>query len=355
MRTLLRLTFASFMAALVTVSSLPTLACSTLMAKNAIGEMGWLGKNYDWHSGHGALLINHRNREKVNGHPNSPVPFSWVSKFGSISFTQFGREFPIGGVNEKGLAVETLWLSVSDYPEPEEQTLPVLNELQWVQFILDRSATVEEAIFNSRHVQAVPIMSAVHYFVCDKTQCAVFEYLGGQLSIEKTDAGQRYSVLTNSSYAETLLNLRRYTNFGGNETIPNDYDSMARFARLANTLKNSPVASNFEDIATRLQGVRSSSQTVWVLGYNLKDQKVEWQTKQRMAKKTFSFANLNFDCSDKTYGLDMNSALQGDVTSNLQELTPELNAALINQNDFIPEELRTEMTTYPARATRCIR
>jgi penicillin V acylase-like amidase (Ntn superfamily) len=351
---LIRLIFASFMAILVSISSLPTLACSALMAQNAQSEMGWLGKNYDWHSGHGALLINHRNREKVNGHPNSPVPFSWVSKYGSISFTQFGREFPIGGINEKGLVVETLWLSVSDYPEPEEQTLPVLNELQWVQYILDRSSSVDEAIFNSRMVQAVPIMSAVHYFVCDKTKCAVFEYLGGVLSIEQTDAGQRYSVLTNSSYAETLLNLRRYTGFGGNETIPNSYDSMERFARLARSLKTSPAVRDFQDLAGRLQDVRSTSQTVWVLGYNLKDQSVEWQTKQRPAKKKFSFANLNFDCSSKTYGLDMNSTLQGDVTSNLQEVTDELNSALINQNDFIPEELRTEMTTYPARATRCV-
>jgi choloylglycine hydrolase len=28
---------------------------------------------------------------------------SWISKYGSITFNQYGREFPTGGMNEKGL------------------------------------------------------------------------------------------------------------------------------------------------------------------------------------------------------------------------------------------------------------
>lgn len=36
---------------------------------------------------------------------------SRTSKYGSITFNQYRKEFPIGGMNEKGLVIEALWLN----------------------------------------------------------------------------------------------------------------------------------------------------------------------------------------------------------------------------------------------------
>ena len=36
------------------------------------------------------------------------TPASWVSKYGSVTFNQYGRELPTGGMNEAGLVVETI-------------------------------------------------------------------------------------------------------------------------------------------------------------------------------------------------------------------------------------------------------
>jgi Penicillin V acylase and related amidases len=44
-------------------------------------------------------------------------PIEWISKYGSITFNQSGREFPHGGINEKGLVIEQMWLDEAAYPE----------------------------------------------------------------------------------------------------------------------------------------------------------------------------------------------------------------------------------------------
>ena len=60
---------------------------------------------------------------------------SWVSQYGSITFNQYGKEFPTGGMNEKGLVVELMWLDGTIYPQPDER--PAIGVLQWIQYQLD--------------------------------------------------------------------------------------------------------------------------------------------------------------------------------------------------------------------------
>src|SRR6185436_5175860 len=69
---------------------------------------------------------------------------SWVSKYGSITFNQYGKEFPTAGMNEKGLVVELMWLDGTHYPQKDQR--PSVDVLQWIQYELDNSATVEQVI-----------------------------------------------------------------------------------------------------------------------------------------------------------------------------------------------------------------
>jgi hypothetical protein len=46
-----------------------------------------------------------------------------------------GKEFPHGGMNEKGLVVELMWLSETGYPAADNRA--GMNELQWIQYQLD--------------------------------------------------------------------------------------------------------------------------------------------------------------------------------------------------------------------------
>ncbi len=44
----------------------------------------------------------------------------WTAVYGSISFNQYGKEFPTGGMNEKGLVVELMWLDETKFPAQDK-------------------------------------------------------------------------------------------------------------------------------------------------------------------------------------------------------------------------------------------
>ena len=96
----------------------------------------WIGRTFDWSYGHGLVFTNKRNVSK-SGLKLLPTDISgrWISKYGSITFNQFGREFPTGGMNEAGLVVEALELKSSIFPASD--TRASLNELQFIQYLLD--------------------------------------------------------------------------------------------------------------------------------------------------------------------------------------------------------------------------
>ena len=88
------------------------------------------------------MLINKRGVTKTvrRGTP----ALTWTSKYGSITFNQYGREFAHGGMNEAGLVIELMWLQETQYPGPDDRF--GLDCLQWVQYHLDTSATVAEVL-----------------------------------------------------------------------------------------------------------------------------------------------------------------------------------------------------------------
>jgi hypothetical protein len=66
-----------------------------------------LAKNLDWPISDGYILVN-KPGVKKNAFTNQHPRISWISKYGSITLNQFGKEFPLGGMNEAGLAIEEL-------------------------------------------------------------------------------------------------------------------------------------------------------------------------------------------------------------------------------------------------------
>jgi choloylglycine hydrolase len=90
-------------------------ACSTFQLQH--GKHLVVGKNFDFHTDIGMVIINKRNVAKTALLSPWENPARWVSKYGSITFNQVGREFPFSGINEAGLIVEIMWLDESQYPE----------------------------------------------------------------------------------------------------------------------------------------------------------------------------------------------------------------------------------------------
>jgi len=79
----------------------------------------------DWESVPGLIFINQRNTWKkgyswealLQVNDESTPSLVWKSKFGSVTFNPFGREFPDGGMNEKGLYIWEMSFSETKFPK----------------------------------------------------------------------------------------------------------------------------------------------------------------------------------------------------------------------------------------------
>ncbi len=97
-------------------------ACTTF---NLQGKgFNLVGHNYDWPLGNGLVFINKSGKSKVamlaskNEDNFKGQPAQWTSKYGSVTFNQYGCDLAHGGMNEAGLVIEAMALYDTIYPEP---------------------------------------------------------------------------------------------------------------------------------------------------------------------------------------------------------------------------------------------
>lgn len=77
-------------------------ACTTFVLKTENDLV--FGRNLDWVSDNGVVVVNKRNVKKTSLIFPPEKPVEWISKYGSVTFNQFGAEFPFGGMNEEGFS-----------------------------------------------------------------------------------------------------------------------------------------------------------------------------------------------------------------------------------------------------------
>ena len=85
---------------LLSVLVSPSFACTTFCLKHN-GEV-LFGRNYDFRIGDALIFVNKRGVAKTATVGDSPNPAKWISRYGSVTFNQYGRENPTGGMNEAG-------------------------------------------------------------------------------------------------------------------------------------------------------------------------------------------------------------------------------------------------------------
>jgi len=195
-------------------------------------NLGWFWKM------DAGLVVNKRGVSKEGLRINAAdAAAKWVSKYGSVSINPVGREFPLGGMNEKGLSVQGLHSYDGRYETTSR--LPVLNMFQWVQFQLDTAATVEEAIENARTVRPTDnAQLTLHYFICDSTgKCAVFEWLNGNLEV-RDDSTLAVRAFSNSNYEASISELQKCAS--SDCPLPSDGPnfSLQRFVQAARLVKS---------------------------------------------------------------------------------------------------------------------
>ncbi len=341
---------------LVTTICTSTLLGSTSSACTAFlleqDQQKLVGKSYDWEIGHGQVLINKRNLQKRALLLDGQKPLQWVSTQGSLTFNQYGREMPNGGINESGLVIEVLWLDNSVYA-PKDTRLAV-NELQWIQYMLDTAKDVPTLIAQAKKIRIAPAYARVHYFACDaKGQCAALEMIKGDLVIT-SGADMPVKTLTNHSYADSARYLKRHKGFGGAQKIKTGTRSLDRFTRAAHMTRSTPITS--KDGFHVLDQVKLGNRSQWNILYDPQQKAVWFRTRDSTTIKRVALSDFDLQCQSPTMVMDIQSKASGDVHTNFVPYTRTLNEELLAKSlqsiaPSLPKGTSSLLARYPETMT----
>ncbi|WP_462281990.1 linear amide C-N hydrolase [Salinivirga cyanobacteriivorans] len=326
--------------------------CTTFTFQTSDGKV-YFGRNYDFPTGEGHICINQRGLIKHAFTQPPEKPFNWKAKYGSISFNQAGREFPYGGMNEQGLVIEQMWLRETQYPEMDDRL--GLTELQWIQYQLDMSATVQEVI-NSDSLLRISSQSVatLHFLVTDAGgNKAVIEYLNGAMRVYTGDE-LPHAALANCPYERSMNYLLEKG--ADNEKSFSDWteNSSGRFATatrmISKTLDRDPVSHAFSVLDSVAQG----NQTQWSIVYDISNRIIYLKTFENQNIRRLIFADFAFDFNPEN--LLYANIHQGNFSLDFfMPFSVECNLELINTvfskveflRQNVPETARKASAVYP--------
>lgn len=288
-------------------------ACSAFFCD---GQTKFFAKNFDWSSGKGYIIKNKSGQKKFAYGLRGANQANWTSKYGSMTFNQIGKEFPYGGMNEKGLVVEQLWMSESIYQDNHNQTI---SELEWIQFQLDNYATTDEIIRDLHNLTIKPI-ATVHYFIADRNgNSAVIDFVEGKTLVNKKQG--KSQVITN----ETFLDSEKYFEINKAKIDNASRTSFDRFCQIKNSLahidiKNPEAAFG---VLKNSSENRENYKTYWTIVYDLSNMKIYFKSFDNKLIKQFNFLDIDFDPDS-----DTDASIINDDNFNLEKYTFEMNEDL---------------------------
>lgn len=303
-------------------------ACTTFCTR------GLFGRSYDFEIGYGVVTINKRGVTKSSG---TDKPATWTSRHGSVTFNQYGRDNPMGGMNEAGVVVELMWLDGTKYPAPDAR--PEVGNLEWIQYQLDTASMVDDVIANAGKVRIAGSRAPLHYLVADAAgQVATIEFLNGKLVVHRGDT-LPVPALANDTYADSLSLLRR--------------GATDRFGRVARGLAE---AKTVDGAFALLDKVRQPS-TQWAIVYDIPNRSVYWRTAANSARRGIGLKSLDFRCATPVGVLDIDAG-KGDVSKQFRDYTTAANVATVTRSVRNTSFLRDmtdadilEAARWPERST----
>ena len=305
------------LAILLTAIAQSAFPCTTLcLARD--GEVLY-GRNYDFEIGQGYVMTNRRGVLKTS----VAGTLNWTSRFGSVTFNQWGREFPMDGMNEAGLVVALMWLDETVYPNDDR---PSLSVLEWIQYQLDNFGTVAELLSRAEETR-IRGGTPLHYLIADATgDVATIEYLQGRLVVHR-GSNLPAAVLTNDTYERAMSNLHQYGGFGGNRGMPRSTSSLDRFTRTAMLMRGSE--ATVDGVFDILSSVAQPNWTRWSVVYDARRREISWVSEGNAARRTLRVNALPLDCAAEAKMLDIHSSLSGDLTDRLEAYSATRNRDLV--------------------------
>ena len=297
-------------------------ACTTFFI-NKNGQLIF-GRNYDWVTDAGMVCTNLKGLLKTSMQIENGETISWASQFGSITFNQYGKEFPTGGMNEKGLVVELMWLDETKYPSADKR--PAIGVLQWIQYQLDNCTTIDEVIATDKKLRISPRGSTpLHYLIADANgHAATIEFLNGKMLVHKGNE-LSFAVLTNNIYDESVKAYKNST-LNGNNSLQRFSEACSMIQKLnSNNITIPLIDYSFEILGEVSQG----DFTKWSIVYDITNKTIQFKTNRFKQVKTVSFSAFDFNCSATAKVWDMNQAGNGNINTLFENFNSTINKRII--------------------------
>jgi choloylglycine hydrolase len=289
----------------------------------------------DFHVDGGVIIVNPRGLVKTaiparSSEVDGDNPAKWASRYGSVTFSLSCRELPCSGINECGLVVNEMTLNETVYPSRDSR--PEVIPLQWIQYQLDKCATVDEVLQTDEVIRVAGWETAMrghHFLVCDKSgKAATVEFVDGRL-IAHVGQSLPVKALTNNTYSSSIGYLRRHKGFGGDSAIQLGPLSKNRFVCLADVLRRHSLVNRQVDLINygfeALSFVSQGQSTVWSIVYDVTGEKVHYRTHVNPHVRTIDVKKLDFTADSGAKVLSINNDLRGDVTDTFVDYTMESN------------------------------
>jgi choloylglycine hydrolase len=201
--------------------------------------------------------------------------------------------------------------------------------LQWIQYQLDCSATIDDVIDSDAHIRITNYTAPLHYLIADASgRAATIEFLNGKLKVHTGD-NLPYPVLTNSIYSQSVKHIMN-KNFAGY-----DRNSLNRFSTACNMVKKFQQGEAQQppvDYAFSILNNVAQENTKWSIVYDISNKQVHFKTSSHQQLKTFYFADFNFSCTGVSLAFDMNNNIAGKTNNLFLPLTIDRNKMLIEKS-----------------------
>jgi len=334
-----RLLIISFIIILLNLIHSIVYPCTTFVIRQ--NDKIVFGRNLDWITGSGLLMTNSRNVKKTALIDPSEKPIEWITKYGSMTFNQIGRDLPYGGINETGLVVEHMTLEQTQYPTKDDRYAISAN--QWIQFQLDNYSTIAEVISSDTLLRIVDATSKYHYLICDRLgNVATIEFLDGKM-VSHIQNSLPIPVLANSTYKNSIECYKTDGNTDSNRSLYN-------FSTAAHKIQENKKSSNDSILNDAFEILKSVSQgvgTKWSIVYditNMKiyfkifetpvivgEQKIFMKQPGQAELKFINFKNFDFNCSKNVKVFNLNKNSSGAVDNQFINYSTEINKEYITE------------------------
>jgi len=330
-----RLAFAAALLA-ACLAARPAAACTVFALSQ--GDTIVVGRNLDIDEPlPGAVLVNPRGVTKslVPWRGYGPVAYegevpSWTSRLGSVTFTCWGRDFIESGMNERGLVVAEANLP-AEFPPDDGR--PGASCAQWMQYLLDTCATVDEALAHAGDLRVDG--EDWHFMLTDSAgDCAVVEFIDGRaVAYRGNDLPHR--AMTNSAHVSVTGQLPLDVRFGGEVDIGAGDDSYGRFVRVAALMRDIGLldCDGTADCAFHILDSVATGETARSVVYDTSTRRVVWKTPGGREPKWLDLASVRLDDGSPTVMVAIETGMVGDATVALEQFSEDALRSLAGRHE----------------------